>query len=148
MRPSLLSSTRSTSHPAARAARKAAVRSRWRKVAGPRDIGLVTLRLQQRLIIIRPVVGLSPYGDAAINSACDAIVRAGRGEQERVINTEAFSIGTFSAPVPFLPILHWALLRGGAAMPDHDLARPWRPQEIETKIRHSKVVAITDTFSP
>jgi len=45
---------------------------------------------------IRPVEGLSPYGKAAIEAACNAIVGAGPGQQERALNAECFSIGTLA----------------------------------------------------
>src|SRR3954466_12548203 len=43
---------------------------------------------------LKPVDGLSPDGSATIESACNAIVTAGAGQQERVLNAESFSIGT------------------------------------------------------
>lgn len=84
---------------------------------------------------LRPVTGLSPYGRAAIESACDAIARAGPGEQERTLNAECFSIGSL-AGAGALPadIALRALQRAGNAMPDHDGAWPWRPEEIESKV--------------
>jgi hypothetical protein len=87
---------------------------------------------------IRPVAGLSPYGEAAIDGACDAIVRAGPGEQERTLNAECFSIGML-AGAGALPqdITLRALLRAAATMPDHDPARPWRPEEINFKVRRA-----------
>jgi hypothetical protein len=42
----------------------------------------------------KPTEGLSRYGEAAIEGACNAIVRAPPGEQERCLNAECFSIGT------------------------------------------------------
>jgi hypothetical protein len=44
--------------------------------------------------LITPVEGLGPYGTAAIESACNAIVGASPGQQERTLNAECFSIGT------------------------------------------------------
>jgi hypothetical protein len=81
---------------------------------------------------------MSTYGEAAIGSACDAIVRAGPGEQERALNAECFSIGTLAGAggVP-ADIALRALLQAAAAMPDHDPKRPWRPEETDFKVRRA-----------
>jgi hypothetical protein len=85
-----------------------------------------------------PVVGLSPFGEAAINSACDTIAGAGPGQQERTLNAECFSIGTLAGAgmVP-ADIALRALLRAAAAMPDHEPTWPWRPEEIDLKVRRA-----------
>jgi Bifunctional DNA primase/polymerase, N-terminal len=82
--------------------------------------------------------GLSRYGEVAIDAACNAIVRAGPGQQEATLNSECFSIGTL-AGAGALPadIALKALLRAGNAMPDHDAAWPWRPEEIDLKVRRA-----------
>jgi hypothetical protein len=87
---------------------------------------------------ITPVVGLSRYGAAAIEMACNAIVRAGPGQQERTLNAECFSIGSLAGAgaVPADVALR-ALLKAGSAMPDHDAAWPWRPEEIDLKVRRA-----------
>lgn len=87
---------------------------------------------------LEPVIGLGPYGEAAIESACNAIVRAPAGEQERTLNAECFSIGT-AAGAGLIPpdIALRALLRAGNAMPDHDDLWPWRPEEIDLKVRRA-----------
>jgi len=84
------------------------------------------------------VAGLSRYGEAAIESACNAIARAPGGEQEKTLNAECFAIGT-AAAAGLLPadIALRALLRAGHAMPDHDSRWPWRAEEIETKVRRA-----------
>lgn len=85
-----------------------------------------------------PVKGLGPYATAAIEAACNAIVRAPAGQQERVLNSEAFSIGTaVGAGIVPAAIALAALLRAGAGMPDHDPRWPWRPEEIDLKIRRA-----------
>lgn len=86
----------------------------------------------------KPTTGLSRYGEAAIEAACSAIVAAPAGEQERTLNAECFSIGSAAAAglVPADLALH-ALLRAGAAMPDHDARWPWRPEEIDLKVRRA-----------
>jgi hypothetical protein len=88
--------------------------------------------------IQQPTTGLSPYAEAAIESACNAIVRAGSGNQEQTLNAEAFSIGTLAGAgaVPADLALR-ALLRAGAAMPDHDPQWPWRSEEIDLKVRRA-----------
>lgn len=87
---------------------------------------------------IEPVTGLSRYGEAAIEAACNAIVRAGPGQQERVLNAECFSIGTLAGAgaVPAEIALR-ALLKAGNRMPDHNSAWPWRPEEIDLKVRRA-----------
>jgi hypothetical protein len=87
---------------------------------------------------IRLVKGLSPYADGAINAACNAIVRAGPGEQERTLNAECFSIGTLcGAGAAPQDIALRALLRAGGAMSSYDARRPWRPEEIDLKVRRA-----------
>jgi hypothetical protein len=87
---------------------------------------------------IRPVNGLSPYGAAAIEGACDAIAKAGPGLQERTLNAECFSIGTLAGAggIPAAIALA-ALLRAGHAMQDHDPRYPWRTEEIDLKVRRA-----------
>jgi len=85
-----------------------------------------------------PVLGLSPYGTATIEGACKAIVSAPQSEQERTLNAECFSVGT-AAGAGLVPsgIALRALLNAGAAMSDYDASRPWRPEEIDFKVRRA-----------
>jgi hypothetical protein len=85
-----------------------------------------------------PAEGLSRYGEAAIESACNAIARAPAGEQERALNAECFSIGALAGAglVP-ADIALRALLRVANAMPDHDAQWPWRSEEIDLKVRRA-----------
>jgi hypothetical protein len=87
---------------------------------------------------IKPVAGLNRYAEAAINAACNAIRRAGPGEQERTLNAESFSIGTL-AGTGALPagLALQALLHAARSMPDHDPRWPWRAEEIDLKVRRS-----------
>ncbi len=95
-------------------------------------------RQAERVTLARPVkptVGLAPYGDAALDSACRRIIDAPAGEQELTVNFECFAIGTLAGagriPADFARrVLIWAARR----MPDHDPRRPWRPAEIEAKV--------------
>jgi hypothetical protein len=94
-----------------------------------------------RPISTKPVVsveGLDLYGEAAIRRACEAIMHAGPGKQERTLNAECFSIGTLAGAgaVP-ADIALRSLLRAAKAMPDHDPAWPWRAEEIEAKVRRA-----------
>ena len=79
---------------------------------------------------IRPVRGLSPYAEKALEAACHAIVNATAGEQERTLNAECFSIGTLAGAgaIP-ADIALQTLLRAASTMPDYDTRRPWRPEE-------------------
>jgi hypothetical protein len=87
---------------------------------------------------IGPVDGLSPYGEAAINAACNAISRAPEGQQEQTLNAECFSIGTLAGAraIPESIALR-ALRRAAATMPDYDKAYPWRPEEITAKVHRA-----------
>jgi len=87
---------------------------------------------------IRPVTGLDHYGEAAIEAACNAIARAGPGEQERTLNAESFSIGTLAGAgaIPAGLALQ-AVLHAARSMPDHDPRWPWRAEEIDLKVRRS-----------
>ena len=66
---------------------------------------------------IRPIKGLSPYAEEALDRACKAIIGASNGEQEATINGEVFAIGTLAGaaddrpissfdPVPALVAIH------------------------------------------
>jgi hypothetical protein len=87
---------------------------------------------------LRSVDGLDRYGEAAIEAACNAIAGAAPGQQERTLNAECFSIGTLAGAgaVP-ADIALRALLRAANAMPDHDPHWPWRPEEIDFKVRRA-----------
>jgi hypothetical protein len=71
-------------------------------------------------VAIRPVAGLPPYAEAAIEEACTAIVRAGPGIQEQTLNAECFSIGTLADAGMAPADLHY---RRCCARPTRD-ARP------------------------
>ena len=74
---------------------------------GPPGLQDARKRLSSRAITepIKPVLGLSKIREQALESACDAIARAGAGEQECTLNAEAFSIGRLREPASPLPIL-------------------------------------------
>jgi len=82
--------------------------------------------------------GLSRYAEAALDAACKAILDAPAGQQEQTLNTEAFSIGTLASAggIPEDLALK-ALLHAANRMPDHDSAWPWRPEEIDFKVRRA-----------
>jgi hypothetical protein len=86
----------------------------------------------------RPEAGLSPYAEAALDSACRAIVAAPDGQQEATLNAEAFSIGTLAGaggiPERFaIDALIWA----GRQMPSFAARDPWQPWIIEAKVRRA-----------
>ena len=81
---------------------------------------------------VRPCVGLSPYADGAIGSACLAIREAPNGQQREILVRESFSIGTLAGagaiPTDFA---HRALVDAGRGMVSHDPRHPWTAKEIE-----------------
>jgi hypothetical protein len=83
---------------------------------------------------IRPTIGLSPYAEAALDSAARRIIAAPNREQEATINRECFAIGTLAGaggiPADFARrVLLWAARQA----PSYDPRHPWRPGEIEDK---------------
>jgi hypothetical protein len=88
--------------------------------------------------IPRRAGALTRYGEAAIERACDAIAGAPNGDQERTLNAECFSIGALAGAgaVPAGIALR-TLLRAANTMPDHDPHLPWRPEEIDFKVRRA-----------
>jgi hypothetical protein len=82
--------------------------------------------------------GLSRYGEAALDAACKAIIHAPAGQQEITLNTEGFSIGSLAGAggIPESLALR-ALLYAANRMRDHDPRWPWRPEEIDFKIRRA-----------
>jgi hypothetical protein len=84
---------------------------------------------------IAPPPGLSKYALAALDDAARKIIAAPNGQQEATINGEAFGIGTLDdLPNGFaLDVLVWAARQ----VPSLDPRRPWRPGELEEKVRRS-----------
>jgi hypothetical protein len=81
------------------------------------------------------VSGLDPYGEAALDSACRAIMNAPNGQQENTLNDECFSIGRLAGagkiPEGFArDTLRWAALK----IVSYDTKRPWRTSTIEAKV--------------
>jgi bifunctional DNA primase/polymerase-like protein len=70
---------------------------------------------------IRPTIGLGPYAEAALDSACRRIITAAAGEQEITLNGEAFAIGTLAGAgaIPF-DFAHRALLWAARQIRDYD----------------------------
>jgi hypothetical protein len=97
---------------------------------------------------IKPIAGLSPYGAASIESACNCIIGAKPNEQERTLNTECFSIGTLAGAqaVP-ADIALRALMRAAQRMPDYDPAWPWRPEEIDFKVKRAFAAGLSQPRS-
>jgi len=86
----------------------------------------------------RPVTGLSPYAEAALDSAARRIIGAGSGEQEATLTGEAFAIGTLAGaggiPASFArDVLIWA----AGQLVSYDPRRPWRSGEAREKIERA-----------
>jgi hypothetical protein len=79
---------------------------------------------------------LSDYGEAALRSAAEKILRAPNGEQEATLNGEAFSIGRLAGAggVPAELALE-ILIMAANGIASYDPRRPWRPGEAERKVR-------------
>ena len=96
----------------------------------------VASREASRAPPVRPSRFLMPYAERALDSACRSITSAPRGEQERTLNSETFSIGSKLAGAGGLPadlarrVLHWA----ASQMPSHNPRRPWQPAELARKV--------------
>jgi Bifunctional DNA primase/polymerase, N-terminal len=87
---------------------------------------------------VRPCLGLSHYGEAALDNACRRILGAPVGQQELTINGEAYSIGRLAGagalPADFaLRVLQFAVQR----VASYDDSRPWRGGQLERKIERS-----------
>jgi len=87
---------------------------------------------------IKPVVGLSPYADAAIARACLAIRGAADGQQRVTLLRESFSIGTLAGaggiPEAFARA---ALIDAGYGMASFDPRHPWTGKEIARVVDHA-----------
>jgi hypothetical protein len=87
---------------------------------------------------VERAIGLSPYAEAVVLSACSNIADAPNGEQEGTLHREAFSIGTLAGAgaVPG----DWArrmLLKAAFSIPSYNSKKPWRAKEIATKVDRS-----------
>lgn len=92
-------------------------------------------RAQQQKQAPRAEIGLSPYAEAALDSACRKIIFAPSGEQEATLNGEAFAIGTLAGagaiPEEFARrTLIWAAQR----VASHDPHDPWLASELQAKV--------------
>jgi hypothetical protein len=79
---------------------------------------------------------LSEYGEAALRSAARKIINAPDGKQRATLNAESYSIGRLAGAggVPVALALDF-LIDAGKAMRSYDPSRPWRPNEVEAKVR-------------
>jgi Bifunctional DNA primase/polymerase, N-terminal len=84
---------------------------------------------------VESTTGLSPYAEAALDSACRRIIAAPAGQQEATLNSECFSIGTLagSDAIP-MGFAHRILLWAARQVTDHDRRRPWRARDLENKV--------------
>jgi hypothetical protein len=96
----------------------------------------VALPEQKTVIRRRPTRGSSnSYLDSALRRAIERILGAPTGLQERVINREAFSLGTLiGAKVISKEDAYRNLLDIADHVPSLDRSRPWRPGEVRKKI--------------
>ena len=103
-------------------------------VAEPRVAA--ALPQQKTAIRRRPACGSSnSYGDAALRRAIERILDAPTGLQERVINREAFSLGTLiGAKAISKEDAYRNLLDIADQVPSLDTSRPWRPGEVRKKM--------------
>jgi hypothetical protein len=84
----------------------------------------------------RPGGNLSRYAEAALDNAVARILKAGRGEQEVTLNGEAFGIGQLAGGSVIPPALALdAMLWAARRMPSFDARRPWRPVDLERKVK-------------
>ena len=84
----------------------------------------------------RPVSDLSPYARAALDGAAKRIIGARAGEQETTLNAECFAIGQLAGGgVIVAGTAIEGLLWAARRMPSHDPRRPWRPAEVERKVK-------------
>jgi hypothetical protein len=87
---------------------------------------------------VKPAAGLSPYAEAALDSACRRIIGAPNGQQHDTLRDECISIGALAGggaiPSAFA---RDALLWAASRMPSHDPRRPWRQREIERQVDES-----------
>ena len=84
---------------------------------------------------VRPAVGLSAYGEAALDSACQRILCARAGDQEATLNAECFAIGTLAGAggIPAglaRDVLEWA----AGKLTNYDASRPWSATELKRKV--------------
>jgi hypothetical protein len=118
------------------------------ELAVPRRLHLVSERsLEQRQKQSLPRIGNS-YGAKALRDACERILHPGKGQQERVLHRESFSIGTLVGAGVVPRATAYTVLTGIAgAVPSLDPARPWRFGEVEKKIRRGLELGIANPRS-
>jgi hypothetical protein len=86
----------------------------------------------------RPVTGLSPYAEAALDGAVRRIIGAGNGEQEATLNGEAFAIGTLAGAAGIPPdFARDALIWAADQLISYDHRRPWRAGEARQKVERA-----------
>ena len=80
----------------------------------------------------------SPYGLKALSEECTAIQHAPFGQQEMMLNNAALKIGSLVASGELLEGYALSeLITAGNAMASENGRDPWRPAEIEKKVRHA-----------
>jgi putative DNA primase/helicase len=119
---------------------------RWDPICHIGDTPLVPLPswamprelVPEKSALRRPLTGLSPYAEAALDNAARRIIAAPNGEQETTLNCEAFAIGALAGaggiPAAFARrVLIWA----AEQIISYDPRRPWRPGEARKKVERA-----------
>ncbi|MXO72377.1 bifunctional DNA primase/polymerase [Alteraurantiacibacter buctensis] len=84
---------------------------------------------------VPPAAGCSSYGLAALNAECEAVRRAGNGEQESALNQAALKLGALVAGGELdRETARAELLAAGMAMPSYNSGDPWTLEAVEGKV--------------
>lgn len=125
--------------------------------AEPDEIPLWLLKLARKppppppvpVTIQRRAEGGTPYGLAALADECRKINRAGFGEQEKTLNEAALRVGHLVAGGQIQEGLALSdLLAAGYSMPSQPGREPWRPDDVQRKIKRAFDKGLTDPRTP
>jgi hypothetical protein len=102
---------------------------RWADVALRRNSNF------ESIVNSRPYQGLSLFGNTMLKSACDAIVTAPGGKQEKTLNDRSFQIGRYvgGGLLERDPTIA-ELIKAGLQMVDYDPNWEWTEKGIEKKV--------------
>lgn len=101
------------------------------------------------LTVSRREHGGTAYGLAALADECQKINRAGFGEQERTLNEAALRMGHLVAGGQLEEGLALAdLMSAGYSMPSQPGREPWRPDDIQKKVRRAFEQGLADPRIP
>jgi hypothetical protein len=87
------------------------------------------------MVEVKTFQGFSPYGNALLASACDAIGRAPDGQQEGTLNDRSFQLGRYvgGGLLDRNPTVE-ALMMAGLQMTNFDKNREWTDKEILARV--------------